>query len=110
MRTPRRWAIVGGGLIGTATALRLQAAGLETTLIDRGDARRGASFGNIGHIAAEQCEPMPSPATLKSAFGRLFAFGGPLDFRARDVALWGPWALRFLAASRPVAAAHGAEV
>lgn len=110
MRTAQRWAVVGGGLVGTATALRLQAAGFETTLIDPGDPRRGASFGNIGHIAAEQCEPMPSAATLKSALGRLFAFGGPLDFRARDVGLWGPWALRFLAASRPGAAAHGAEV
>lgn len=110
MKTAQRWAIIGGGLVGTATALRLQAAGFEATLIDPGDPRRGASFGNIGHIAAEQCEPMPSPATLKSAFGRLFAFGGPLDFRARDVALWGPWALRFLAVSRPTAAAHGARV
>lgn len=110
MRTPQRWAVIGGGLIGTATALRLQTAGFETILIDRGDPRRGASFGNIGHIAAEQCEPMPSAATLKSAFGRLFAFGGPLDFRVRDAASWGPWALRFLAASRPAAAAHGAEI
>lgn len=108
MKTPQRWAVVGGGLIGSAIALRLQAAGFEVALIDRGDPRRGASFGNIGHIAAEQGEPMPSPATLKSAFGRLFAFGGPLDFRARDVALWGPWALRFLAAARPAAVAHGA--
>lgn len=110
MTTARRWAVVGGGLVGAATALRLQAAGFETTLIDRGDARRGASFGNIGHIAAEQCEPMPSPGTLKGAAGRLFAFGGPLDFRVRDASLWGPWALRFLAACRPAAAAHGAEV
>lgn len=110
MTPSRRWAVVGGGLVGAAIALRLQAAGFEVVLIDRGDPRRGASFGNIGHIAAEQCEPMPSPATLRSAVGRLFAFGGPLDFRARDVGLWGPWALRFLAASRPAAAAHGAEL
>ena len=110
MTKARRWAVVGGGLVGTATALRLQAAGFEATLVDQGDPRRGASFGNIGHIAAEQCEPMPSPATLKGAVGRLFAFGGPLDFRARDAALWGPWALRFLTASRPAAVAHGAGV
>ena len=109
MTTPRHWAVVGGGLVGAAIALRLQAAGFEVVLIDRGDPRRGASFGNIGHIAAEQGEPMPSPAMLKSALGRMFAFGGPLDFRARDVALWGPWALRFLAASRPTAVARNAE-
>lgn len=108
MRLARTWAVVGGGVVGTAIALRLQAVGFDVTLIDHGDPRRGASFGNIGHIAAEQCEPIPSPATLKSAFARLFAFGGPLDFRVQDVGLWAPWAARFLAASRPAAVAHGA--
>src|SRR5690606_5457321 len=61
------------------------------------------------HIAAEQAEPTPTPATLLSAFGRLFAFGGPLDFRLRDAGLWAPWAVRFLMASRPSAARRGAE-
>ncbi|MET4683557.1 NAD(P)/FAD-dependent oxidoreductase [Brevundimonas faecalis] len=110
MKVAQRWTVVGGGLVGTAVALRLQAAGFEVVLIDRGDPRRGASFGNIGHIAAEQCEPMPSPAALQSAFGRLFAFGGPLDFRVQDIGLWAPWALRFLAASRRAANTAGAAV
>ena len=52
----QRWAVVGGGLVGSAIALRLQIAGFEVLLVDRGDPRRGASFGNIGHIAAEQGE------------------------------------------------------
>lgn len=88
----QRWAVVGGGLVGSAIGLRLQLAGFEVVLVDRGDPRRGASFGNIGHIAGEQGEPMPSPAMLKSVFGRLFVFGGPLNFRLRDVGLWMPWA------------------
>ncbi len=108
MTPARTWAVIGGGVVGTAIALRLQSAGFDVTLVDRGDPRRGASFGNIGHIAAEQCEPMPSPAMLRGAFARLFALGGPLDFRVRDVGLWAPWAARFLAASRPTAVAHGA--
>src|SRR5262249_42537639 len=29
------------------------------------------------------------------------AFGGPLDFCWRDVDLWGPWSLRYLAACSP---------
>lgn len=106
----RTYVVVGGGVVGTAIALRLQAAGLEVTLVDAGDPRRGASFGNIGHIAAEQGDPMPSSQTLLSAFGRLFAFEGPLDFRLRDAALWAPWALRFVAASRPRQVERGAEV
>ena len=91
--------VIGGGLIGAASALRLQQAGFEVTLVDPGAARRGASFGNAGHIAVEQAEPPASPATMRSAAGMLFGIGGPLDFRWRDAAAWAPWALRFVRAS-----------
>ncbi len=90
--------VIGGGIVGAASALRLQAAGFAVTLIDPGDPRRAASFGNIGHIAAEQTEPLASRETLLSFPKRLFAFGGPLDFRFQDMRLWLPWALRFAAA------------
>jgi len=91
--------VIGGGLVGAASALRLQLAGVRTTLIDLGDPRRGASFGNAGHIGAEQAAPWSSWANLAGAPGRLFAGGGPLDFRWRDIGLWSPWALRFMAAA-----------
>jgi D-amino-acid dehydrogenase len=38
-----------------------------------------------------------------------FALGGPLDFRWSDVALWGPWSARFLAACDPARLARGRE-
>ncbi len=102
--------VIGGGLIGAASALKLQAAGLETRLIDPGDKRRGASFGNAGHIGAEQVMPWSTWPNLIGAPAHLFGFGGPLDFRMRDVARWLPWSLRFMAASDPkrVAASHAA--
>lgn len=106
-RTPRSFTVIGGGVVGSAIALRLQNAGLDVLLIDNGDPRRAASFGNIGHIAAEQGDPMPSSQTLLSAAGRLFAFQGPLDFRLRDAALWAPWAMQFVTASRPVHVERG---
>ena len=98
---PKSYLVIGGGLVGAASALRLQAAGFAVTLIDPGDARRAASFGNIGHIAAEQVSPLASRESLRTFPGRLFGFGGALDFRWRDAGLWGPWALRFIAASDP---------
>ena len=98
---PKSYLVIGGGLVGAASALRLQAAGFAVTLIDPGDPRRAASFGNIGHIAAEQVSPLASRESLRSFPGRLFGFGGALDFRWRDAGLWGPWALRFIAASDP---------
>jgi D-amino-acid dehydrogenase len=94
-------------MVGAASALRLRATGFDVTLIDPGRAERAASYGNIGCIAAEQCEPLASPRTLLTFPSLLFAFGGPLDFRWRDAALWGPWALRFLRACAPDRFAHG---
>lgn len=83
--------VAGGGVIGAASALRLQAAGFAVTLIDPGDMRRGASFGNAGHIGVEQVVPLASWSTLLNSPSQLFGVGGPLDFRLRDAALWGPW-------------------
>lgn len=104
---PKSYLVIGGGLVGAASALRLQAAGFAVTLIDPGDRRRAASFGNIGHIAAEQVSPLASRESLRTFPGRLFGLGGPLDFRWRDAGLWGPWALRFIAASSPARHASG---
>ena len=104
---PKSWLVIGGGLVGAASALRLQAAGFAVTLIDPGDPRRAASFGNIGHIATEQVSPLASRDSLRTFPGRLFGLGGPLDFRWRDAGLWGPWALRFIDASDPARHARG---
>ena len=104
---PKSYLVIGGGLVGAASALRLQAAGFAVTLIDPGDPRRSASFGNIGHIAAEQVSPLASRESLRTFPGRLFGLGGALDFRWRDAGLWGPWALRFVAASDPARHARG---
>jgi len=91
--------VIGGGMVGAASALRLKAAGFDVAIVDPGDPRRGASFGNAGHIATEQVEPLASWPTIFGFPKRLFAFGGALDFRMDDVGLWLPWSIRFMAAS-----------
>jgi D-amino-acid dehydrogenase len=92
--------VLGGGAIGAAAAVRLQGAGARVTLVDPGDERARASYGNAGLIANELSQPLASWATLRTSPGRLFAFGGPLDFRLQDIGAWAPWALRYLAACR----------
>ncbi|MEQ1819596.1 MAG: FAD-binding oxidoreductase [Terricaulis sp.] len=93
--------VIGGGLVGAACALRLQAAGVQVTLIDPGDKRRGASYGNAGHIGSEQVAPWSAWGNVLRAPRSSFGAGGPLDFRWSDVALWTPWAMRFLRACDP---------
>jgi D-amino-acid dehydrogenase len=82
---------------------------MSTLIIDNASIGRSASYGNAGHIALEQPTPLASQAVLRGALGRLFAVGGALDFRLRDVAAWGAWALRYLRACHPDATRSGAR-
>jgi glycine/D-amino acid oxidase-like deaminating enzyme len=93
--------VIGGGIVGKACALALCRAGETVLALDPQSPSRPASYGNAGHIALEQVEPLASPAALASAFRRLFPLGGALDFRLADIAAWGPWAARFIRASTP---------
>ena len=43
--------VIGGGLVGTACAINLQARGIGTRIVDPVSVRRAASWGNAGHIA-----------------------------------------------------------
>ncbi len=99
--------IVGGGVIGSACALAMSRRGMSTLIVDNASIPRPASYGNAGHIALEQPAPLASQAVLLGAPARLFAVGGPLDFRLRDIAAWGPWAVRYLQACRPDATRAG---
>jgi D-amino-acid dehydrogenase len=99
--------VIGAGLVGQAIALRLQAAGIATTLIDREANPRGASWGNAGHIATEQVEPLASPGAVRSFPRRLFWRGGALSLPLSEIATWLPFARRLFAASRPARFATG---
>jgi D-amino-acid dehydrogenase len=69
-------------------------------LIDRADpATAGASFGNVGHIATEQLQPLPSPQLLANFWRELVAFGGVLDIPLRRVMAMAPWMIRFARAA-----------
>ncbi len=91
--------VIGGGVIGLATALTLQARGVATTLVDPGDPL-AASWGNAGHIATEQVEPLASGKAVRSAWRRLFWRGGALALPPRGMGAWLPFSFRMMAASR----------
>src|SRR5262249_7858280 len=99
--------VIGGGLVGAASALQLQTKGVAVTLIDPGDMRRSASFGNAGHIGPEQVMPWSTWSNVLGFPQRLFGLGGPVDFRWRDMGAWLRWSMRFLAACDPAQVARG---
>ncbi len=93
--------VIGGGVIGSASALELQRRGFETKLIDPDPDWRGASRGNAGLIAVNEVDPLASYATLKSLPKMLFLRGGPVGLPIRDIRAWLPFGLRLIAASGP---------
>jgi glycine/D-amino acid oxidase-like deaminating enzyme len=93
-------AVIGAGIIGCAVAWALCREGRRVLLLDRdAPATAGASFGNVGHIATEQVETLPSKQLLFGFWRDLFAFDGALDIPLRRVVSLSPWIARFIAAA-----------
>jgi D-hydroxyproline dehydrogenase len=93
-------AVIGAGVVGAAVAHALAREGRPVLLLDRAEPGvAGASFGNVGHIAAELVQPLPSPDLLFGFWRELFAFGGALDLPARQALRMLPWIRRFAAAA-----------
>lgn len=92
--------VIGGGVIGSVAAYRLQRRGIATRLIDPDPEWRGASLGNAGHIAADEVHPLASRATLRNLKRNLFMRGGPVALPLRDIAAWLPFGLRLIAAAK----------
>jgi len=101
VQMPTDAVVIGGGLVGLSCALNLQQQGIRATLVDPAVMPRPASWGNAGHLATEQVEPLASSKTLRSFPRRLFSRGGALSLPPRDLSVWLPFALRLIRSSTP---------
>ncbi len=101
--------VIGAGILGLSTALALQDKGLSVTLLDDAPDQPPASWGNAGHIAVEQVEPLASPATLRGVPGRLLASDDALSLPLRDLRHWLPFGIRLALAARPAAYRAGTK-
>ena len=92
--------VVGGGVVGLSVGIRLSERGFRVTVVDDPPPAGAASWGNIGHIATEQCAPLASWATIRSLPWRLFSMGGPVGLPPRAISSWLPFGLRMMQAAR----------
>ena len=100
-RYPSRYdvAIIGGGVIGVASADLLAARGARVVLLERGEVASGASYGNAGWISPSHGTPLPAPGVIRQALRWLFDPESPFYVKPRlDMAL-ARWLLGFLRAS-----------
>lgn len=96
-------AIVGAGVVGLATALRLAAEGCEVLLIDPNEPGSGASFGNAGTIAEYACMPVGNPALLRALPKLLLDADSPFSLRWPALFQLAPWLVSFVRQSLPAA-------
>ena len=58
--------VLGGGMVGVATALHLQCRGWSVALVDRSEPGRETSYGNAGFIQSEMVRPAAMPRDIAS--------------------------------------------
>ncbi len=92
--------IIGAGIVGLCTALRLAERHIDVTVVDNPPPMGAASWGNIGHIATEQCAPLASWSNILSMPRRLFSVGGPVGLPLSAIGAWLPFGLRMMKLSR----------
>lgn len=93
--------VIGAGIVGLATAIRLQDEGHKVTVIDRAGPGEGASRGNAASIAWTDVAPLASPGIWRDVPGWLFDPLGPLSVRPAYALKVLPWMARFCLASLP---------
>jgi D-amino-acid dehydrogenase len=89
-------AIVGGGIVGLASALHLLKRGRSVALVDRGDATAKASFGNAGVIGRGSIFPVAGPGLWPNLlrYARNADPAVQLHYAALPAAI--PWLTSFL--------------
>lgn len=87
--------IIGGGVIGAATAYYLKHKGWSVTIIDKGHFGYGASHGNCGLIVPGHILPLNSVDNLIKGFGWIFKKDAPLLIKPRIDPALGKWLIRF---------------
>jgi glycine/D-amino acid oxidase-like deaminating enzyme len=91
-----RVVVIGGGIMGLSTAIWLLRSGRSVTIVDPGIARRPASFGNAGVLAACSVVPVTSPGLISKAPWMALDPNSPLFVRWRYLPRLAPWLVRYL--------------
>ena len=81
--------VIGGGLVGCASAYYLALEGWSVTLLERSSLGSGASYGNCGYVCPSHIMPLSGPGVIAKTLPKLFQRDAPLSIPARwDPQLW----------------------
>jgi D-amino-acid dehydrogenase len=81
--------VIGGGIIGAASAHFLDQAGWRVTILERGAFGMGCSHANCGFVCPSHVLPLAMPGAFQQAFKAMIAKDSPFYIKPRfDWALW----------------------
>lgn len=90
-----RVVIIGGGVIGLASAHFLNRAGRPVTVVDQGEIGQGCSHANCGFVSPSHVLPLCQPGAVSGALKSMFTPNSPFYIKPRfSPSLWW-WLLRF---------------
>lgn len=93
--------VIGGGIIGTTIAERLQHEGKQVLLLDKDGPGMGCSKGNAGHFATDIIIPLANMSNLLSVPKMLLDPLGPLTIKWSYFPKLTPWLMRYGWAALP---------
>jgi len=94
--TKQHVAVIGAGIVGASSAIWLRRAGLDVTLIDKGEPGMGTSYGNAGILASCAVVPVTGPGLIRKAPAMLMDPNFPLFMRWRYLPKLIPWLAKYL--------------
>ncbi|MDB4169614.1 FAD-binding oxidoreductase [Planktomarina sp.] len=101
--------IAGAGIVGVSSAIWLQRAGHEVTLIDRMDGALHTSYGNAGVLAAGAILPVPVPGLVRKLPKMLLSRNEPLFLQWLYLPRLLPFLIKYLGFARKDHIAHCAR-
>lgn len=101
-------AIIGGGVIGVASAVELARRGARVTVLERDRVGHGCSYGNAGWLTPSQAVPLANPAMLLKSFKWMLDPESPLYIQPRLDPAFLRWLVEFVLASRKAKFERGA--
>ena len=101
--------IAGAGIVGVSSAIWLQRAGHEVTLVDRMDVALRTSYGNAGVLAAGAILPVPVPGLAQKLPKMVFSRDEPLFLQWRYLPRLLPFLVKYVSFARADHVAHCAR-
>jgi len=93
--------IIGGGVIGAATAYYLAKSGRAVTIVEGGEFGRGCSHANCGLVSPSHVLPLAEPGAVGKTLRMMLQRNSPVSVKPRfDPALW-KWLAAFARQCKP---------